>query len=59
MICASFVLARKSKIDQFDIFMLIEKNVFEFKIAVYAVLLVNVRDGSNKLCEYLLDFIDR
>lgn len=58
MICASFVLARESKIDQFDIFMLIEKNILEFKIAVYAGLLVDVRDSSNKLCEDFLDFIN-
>jgi hypothetical protein len=59
MVGSALVFSCEPKIDQLDIFVLVEENVLQLEIAVDAWLVVNVADRTDKLCKYLLDFVDR
>lgn len=58
MIGSALIFPCEPKVDQFDVFVLVEEDILQFEIAVNAGLVMNVADRTNKLCKDLLDFLD-
>ena len=58
MVGAALVLSGEAKVDELDIFVLVEEDVFEFEVAVNAVLQVDIGYSADKLSEDSLDFDD-
>ncbi len=58
MVRLALIFTREAKVDELDVLVLVEEDVFELEVAVHAVLLVNVGHGADELGEDLLDLVD-